>query len=248
MKCTKCGTEFDSAYCPNCGRKAEKSNNALKIIIGLSVVLFVALAIFLIYWKSTEGTRKLNRAMSEFAEGFSSYNENSTKEKQTTYAYIEPKMAVDEVLDPDGVLKDVKNNSFDITKYSEYIQSEEEQQQYWKWNTVVTELKCSICINIDVETKNFDSYFIISSDINLADASELFEAINTYYMNSHEKNKSLVFKQLVGSKRMSFEELCSYTPTEFELYEAEFWADGFTYSLEIQKSSTMDTFDISVRK
>lgn len=67
MKCTKCGTEFTSNYCPNCGKKAPYKTPWAKIRAGFSITnitigVFFVMTILLSEGGITNNTRMMTSA------------------------------------------------------------------------------------------------------------------------------------------------------------------------------------------
>jgi len=109
MKCTKCGNEFNSKFCPNCGaeapkeitcpkcgkktqtgfcpdcgtelstenlKKIEKKESKKSILIIIAIAIVTIAIVFAIYWKSTEGSRELGKAINNIGDSFGQFERN----------------------------------------------------------------------------------------------------------------------------------------------------------------------------
>jgi len=228
MKCTKCNTEFNSNFCPNCGAPAvaetpapvqaaatlqRKKKSSLIIFAIIAVLIFIISVCFIIHY-AVNSYKTANINASDNASNLS--------------------FPVNEVLDPDGVIFSVKNGRFSIDKFSDYVSDDGES--YWNFNSSIRGVDCSKCITI--APVSFSNYTMMFTDIDLTTqgAQDIYDAINYFYKEKYETDKDLTFSR-TGEDDATFDSLKYYTPKDLKTYEAVFWDDGFNYSIEIIKSA-----------
>ena len=123
MRCSKCNTEFDSEYCPNCGKKAKKpseDNDDLKkrIYATIAVILFVlsivSTVLIVSLVKDYNSNSTLYDKLSNLQSALSDTGSNDNSDQSTDYENN------DTDSDDDNYTEDNDNDDDDDSDYSDY--------------------------------------------------------------------------------------------------------------------------------
>lgn len=180
MRCSKCNTEFDSEYCPNCGKKAKKpseDNDDLKkrIYATIAVILFVLSIVSTVlivniirdYNFSSNLYDKLSILTNSFSD--TSSNDDSSNDNylydDSNYNDNEDTDYVDDYYDDDN--SDYSNDDY-ITNYTDDNEEDDELEELY--NQIINEYyekygSSTTVTSYDIDGNGIDELILSHGDV-----------------------------------------------------------------------------------